>query len=478
MKTAIKLFILTILTTFTFQVFAQQTSVPLCDKLEVVDAELEKKLQLFTEYEGFQQALLYKESDDLFVLEIIYKPKDVFQVERKPMTKSALETFCERINQSDKIQEILSINQDGRQEYLISSTVSGLGLYAWALPRALNIEEERPFIATYMLVGGGSFYAPFLLTKNKEITKPMARSYSIGTVTGTGHGFIVYNLMQLNDVYDPFNGYDYEKQNRRLFVPMAFSLGESFGMMALTKKYDLSLSNLGMITTGSVWGAGYGASFGNFLTKESDINNDFYDQNTRRISYSTLIGSGLGMYAGHYIHSKIPDMTVGDMIVSNAYGILGALYAATITDLALDFNDYNDSKVLLGSMTAASAAGIAYGLHRGKGYNYTSAEGAYIGLSEIAGGLVGIGVGYLITDELESETALVSASLGASAGIFLIDRYLRTRSLKTSTSIGNINFGFNPMGVANAFDTSEKPNTIEYLQRSTDNYIVRIGMTF
>ena len=474
MKTAIRLFILTIFTTFTFQVFAQQTVVPLCDKIEVVNVELEKKLQLFTEYEGFQQALLYKESDDLFVLEIIYKPNDVFQVERKPMTKAELATFCERINQSDKIQEILSINQNGRQEYLISSTVSGLGLYAWALPRALNIQNERPFIATYMLVGGGSFYVPFLATKNKEITKPMARSYSIGTVTGTGHGFLIYNLMNLNDVYDPVTGYDYEKRQRRLFVPMIFSLGESFGMMALTKKYDLSLSNLGMITTGSVWGAGYGASFGNFFT---NANSD-YKEDSRRVTYGTLIGSGLGMYAGHYIHSKIPDMTVGDMIVANAYGTLGALYAATITDLALDFNDYNDSKILLGSMTATSAAGIAYGLSRGKGYNYTPAEGAYIGLSEIAGGLVGIGVGYLVTDNLESETALVSASLGASAGIFLIDRYLRTRNLNTSSSIGNINFGFNPMGVANAFDTSEKPTTIEYLQRSTDNYIVRIGVTF
>lgn len=474
MKTTIKLIVLTILTTLTFQVFAQQTTVPLCDKIEVVDAELEKKIQLFKEYKGFQQALLYKENDDLFILEVIYKPKDIFQVERKPMTKAELETFCERINQSDKIQDMLNINQEGRQEYLISSTVSGLSLYAWALPRALNIEETRPFIATYMLIGGASFYAPFLSTKNKEITKSMARSYSIGTVTGAGHGALVYNIIQTS------NNNDYRREQRSLLAPVAFGLAESFGMMALTKKYDLSLSNLGMITTGSVWGAGYGASFGNFFTKESDWNlgTDYYDQNTRRVSYGALIGSGIGMYAGHYIHSKIPNMTVGDVIVANAYGTLGALYAATLTDLTLDFNDFNDSKVLLGGMTAASAAGIAYGLHRGKGYNYTSAEGAYIGLSEIAGGLVGIGAGYLITDNLESETALISASLGASAGIFLIDRYLRNRSLKTSTSIGNIDFGFNPMGIANAFDTSEQPTTIEYLQRSTDNYIVRIGMTF
>lgn len=474
MTMKIQAILFTFLMTMAFQLSAQRVTVPLCDKIEVVNIEMEKQLGLFPEYEDFQQALMYKEGDNQFVLEIIYKSNNILQVERKPMTEAEMTIFCERINQSERIQQIINTNQEGRQEFLISSTISGLGLYAWALPTALNIEESRPFIATYMLVGGGSFYVPFLATKNKEITKPMARSYSIGTVTGTGHGFLLYNLMNSYDVYDPINGYDYDKRNRRLFVPMALSLGEGFGLMALTQKHNLSLSNLGMITTGSVWGAGYGTSIGNLFTKETKD----YKVNARLVSYSALFGSGLGMYAGHLIHSKIPNMTVGDMIVANSYGVLGALYAATITDLALDFNYYNDTKILFGSMTAASAAGITYGLRRGMSYNYTPAEGAYVGLSEIAGGLVGIGFGYLLTDGLESETALISASLGASAGIFLIDRYLRTRSLNTSTSIGHFNFGLNPMGIANAFDTSEKPTTMEYLQRSTDNYIIRIGVTF
>ena len=474
MTMKIQVILLTLLMIMTAQLSAQRVTVPLCDKIEVVNAELEKQLGLFSEYEEFQQALLYREGDNQYILEIIYKSNDILQVERKPMTEAEMTAFCDRINQSERIQEIINTNHEGRQEFLISSTISGLGLYAWGLPQALNIEETRPFIATYMLVGGSSFYVPFLATKNKDITKPMARSYSIGTVTGTGHGFLLYNIMQTYDVYDPLTGYDYDKRNRRLFVPMALSLGESFGLMALTKKHNLSLSNLGMITTGSVWGAGYGASIGNFFTNETSD----YERDSRVVSYSTLLGSGMGMYAGHLIHSKIPNITVGDMIVANSYGVLGALYASTITDLALDFNDYNDTKILLGSATITSAAGIYYGLHRGKNFNYTPAEGAYVGLSEIAGGLIGIGFGYLLTDGLESETALVSASLGASTGIFLIDRFLRTRSVNTTTSIGNFNFGFNPIGIANAFDKSERPTTMEYLQRSTDNYIFRIGVTF
>ena len=53
------LLLLIILIGISNQLSAQQTTIPLCDKIEVVNAELEQKLNLFTEYDGFQQALLY-----------------------------------------------------------------------------------------------------------------------------------------------------------------------------------------------------------------------------------------------------------------------------------------------------------------------------------------------------------------------------------------------------------------------------------
>jgi hypothetical protein len=50
--------------------YGQQKTIPLCDKIEIVNANLEKKLNLFSEYENFQQALLYQENDTLFILEV------------------------------------------------------------------------------------------------------------------------------------------------------------------------------------------------------------------------------------------------------------------------------------------------------------------------------------------------------------------------------------------------------------------------
>lgn len=473
MKNRLKIIGLFLCTISVFHLFGQETTnIPLCDKIEIVNADLEKKLNLFSEYEGFQQALLFKENENSYILEIIYKPKDVFKIERKALTKVELDAFCEKINQSESIENILNTNQNGRTEFLISSTVSGLGFYAWLTPSALGIDNERPQIATYMLIGGSSFFVPFLATKNKKVTTSMARAYSIGTGTGIGHGLIIRNLAELNNEYP---NRDYRKSERRFLIPMAMGLGEGLGFMALANKYDLPVSDVSMIATGGVWGAGWGAATGSLFTSE----NDDYKTETRKTSIPALIGSGAGMYFGHKVFQKMPNMTNGDVLVTNAYGILGGVASATVVDLATDFNNYNDFKILMGSMTLATAGGLAYGLHRTSDYDYTTSEGAYIGLSEIAGGLLGIGVGYLImTDNFESETALVSASVGATAGLLIVDNYIRKRSLKVNTSIGQFDFGFNPMGVANAFDNDKTVKSLEYYQRSTNNYIIRASMTF
>jgi hypothetical protein len=47
-----------------------------------------------------------------------------------------------------------------------------------------------------------------------------------------------------------------------------------------------------------------------------------------------------------------------------------------------------------------------------------------------------------------------------------------------NTSIGNFDFGFNPMGIANAFEEDNSVKSLEYYQRSMNNYIVRAAVTF
>jgi hypothetical protein len=448
---------------------AQNEAVQLCGKLEIVDSKLAKKLDFFKNYEDFQQAMVFSNGDNAYIVEVIYKTDDKFYVDRKALTQAELDALCKNIDETGVNIVDSSIDQKGRQELLVSSTISGLGFYAWMTPLALNVENARSQVGVYMLVGGSSFFVPFFLTKDKEVTQGMARAYSIGTGTGVGHGFLIKNLVDNN-----YESTDWDARDRRFLIPMAFGLTESIGMMKLAEKYDLSVPNVSMIASGSVWGAGYGLTLG-ALTVNDDTE---YPKGENRTSIMGLLGSGAGMYAGHKIYQKMPPMTNGDVLVMNAYGVMGATYAGMAADLAFDDFDSKEVKIMLSGMTAVSAAGLAYGLHRTKDYNYSTSEGAFIGLSEIAGGLLGIGVAYLISNEgLESETALVSASLGGSAGLFFMDNFLRNRNLNVNTSIGNVDFGFNPAGVANAFDKSEK--TLEDYQRNTNNsHILSAKITF
>ncbi len=469
MKKKMKFIVVLAFIVVSFHLYAQQTIVPLCDKLEFVSAGMEKKLQLFTEYEDFQQAMLYKDGDN-YILEIVYKDDEVFKIDRKAFTQVELDVFCEKINQSENLDKLLNLEQNGRTELLISSTVSGLAFYGLATPVALNIQNSRPAVATYMLVGGSSFFIPFLLTDDKKVTRSMARAYSIGTGTGIGHGLIIKNILSTSGKYT------YSQEDRQIIIPIATGLAESVTFTLLTNKYNLSVPNVGMIGTGGVWGSAWGASVGDLFTSSTED----YKSETAKISLGALLGSGAGMYLGHQVYKKTPNMTNGDVIVTNTFGILGGLYAATAIDLAIDINTKSDEKIILGSMTAASIGGMVYGLKHIKGYHYSTSEGAYVGLSEIAGGLLGMGVGYLVDRDFNSETALISASIGATGGLFIIDNYIRNRSLKINTSVGNYDFGFNPMGVVSAFDKNADtaPKSLQYYQRSMNNYIIRASVKF
>ena len=293
MKGLKSIFSILLLLSITFSLNAQNNAIELCKKLEVVDSKLAKKLPLFADYDDFQQAMVFSNGENQYLMEIIYKSDDKFYIDRKTLTQGELDQLCKDIEGTGVPIISSSIDQKGRQELLVSSTISGLAAYAPISVASLDLQNTRPQVATYMLVSGSSFFVPFFLTKDKEVTKPMARAYSIGTGTGIGHGFLIKNLIDVNsdNIYS---------RNRTFAIPMAFGLVESIGLMKLTQKYDLSLSHVGMIATGSVWGAGYGASLG-AITLSNDIE---YPKDVNRILPLTMLGSAAGMYAGHKIHQN------------------------------------------------------------------------------------------------------------------------------------------------------------------------------
>jgi len=59
----------------TVQSQEKQVSLDLEGKIITLNASTERKLKLFTEYRGFQDARLWQTSDTTYVLEILYQPE-------------------------------------------------------------------------------------------------------------------------------------------------------------------------------------------------------------------------------------------------------------------------------------------------------------------------------------------------------------------------------------------------------------------
>ena len=63
--------------------------------------------------------------------------------------------------QSIKIEDRVVLDQEGRTKLLITSTTLTLGYYAWGIPAALHIKNQRALAAGYLFLSAGGFFLPY-----------------------------------------------------------------------------------------------------------------------------------------------------------------------------------------------------------------------------------------------------------------------------------------------------------------------------
>lgn len=461
-----KLSIILITGLFSFtSIFAQENSISFCGKVQIIDKKLENKLHLFPEYSKFMQASLFQEGD-YYTLEIIHELSNQLKVERKKITQADLNVLCERINSKVTKSKITNdsseIDQSGRKELLITSTVLGVGAYGWMLPNGADMNSKSG-LATYMLVGAGSFFAPFGLTSNKRVTQGMARAYGWGSALGMAHGAISHGI-----------GTDINSDYERIFISTVLGgLVEGSTMYYLAGRNDWDKGTVGAIGTGGLWGGGLGFTLG-FLVSPTDLSSE---NSAKNIALSSsLLFSGLGMYSGYLWAEKNGSVTNGDVIVVNATGLLGVgLGTALVTTFDLWDGTNAEFKGGLGLLTATAAGGITYGLYRTNNYDYSTADGVYIGLGEVAGGLLGLGIAYLATDEMSANSSAWATTIGATTGFALVDYLVRRNEVKVNSSIGNWTFDVNPTGFSPNFKYGDEIN-LNQLQNAS--HAVKARLTF
>jgi hypothetical protein len=409
----------------------QEVLVPLDEEgnLNEVDASLNRELKLFTEYENFHEARLFQINDSTYVLEIFYKPGISMYKDRISLSASEVGEFRKQV--SDRIAMNVPrkmLDQEGRTELLVGTLALSLGYYGWAVPAAFGVDDPKVSVALYMLTSGGSFFAPFMVTRNMAITHGQATFGLYGGTRGIAHG-VCLGLAAFGE-------------DSAARIPIAsgvvMSMAEAIAGFRLAGKANMSAGKAEVIGVGGDFGLGLGLGAA-YLA-------DFFEEDDvqfRSIGGSALLGSGLGLIAGSWLSNR-QHYTQGDANVLRAAGFLGAYMPLPIVDVTDPENDK--------AYPAASMAGAVLGLGMGdmlvRGKDFSTGQGRLITFSEFAGGLVGLGCAYLFSSEDgDNNTLFLSASsVGAAAGFFFMYRSF-AGDARVDEPGSSLNINFTPEGM-------------------------------
>jgi len=448
---------------------AQEKQVPFFPEQEVmtIDRGYAKKMSFFTEYKDFAEARLFLMPDNTYALEIFYEMNDSLYKDRLVMTPDEKEVYLEGMLQAYAEQfsertgmatgkdttgrEITVLNQKGRPVMLVMNTIGGLGYHGFALPITLQLQDEKAVVGFYMLASGASFYIPYRITKNQDVTLAQASLNFYGISRGVMHGMFLGELLSKDPSWEDFHSIneteferieaekDYDNAvDRRSSVLFGMGMvGSIGGGIAGFKLADRWGYDGGSTSIFQMWGD-VGTISGLLM---SDVFN-FYERPELDAAFgTTIVTSFLGMAGGKFFGDS-RNYTLGDAIVYRSAIAMTTLPLVTL----VDYFDPDDETPYAVAGLAGLAAGGYFGWRATRDLDFDTSDGVFIALGELAGGLLGLGVGYLIAPDFESEILLTSSTLGAAAGFGLMYSGLKKNAIKLRSDL-DIDFRLNPMGL-------------------------------
>lgn len=407
-------------------IFAQELLVNIIPQadIQVLDEKKGARTYLADEYPGFTEARLYLMTDSSYALEIFYvKDKQLFK-ERKYLSADEVVTFRERLyNQYFHGYTQKEFDQSGRSLLLTGSSVIGLGYYGYALPLSLSVEDEKTFLALYMLSSGAGFFVPFATTKNVEVTRAQASMTLWGQSRGIYHGITLSHGLLNAPEPEPVLG-----------MGIATSILEGFLNFQLADNWKFNAGDASVYQMGGDMGA-----IGGLLV--ADAFNLYQQEYARGVLLTSLAGSVAGLAGGKYL-ADTRQYTVGDAIFLRSSVVLGSHISVSLVNL---FQPGKSKPYTLGALIGGTAGGILGGRYL-KGKDYTTGQGILIAVGQLAGGLLGFGIGYLVaSDPSDSEILLISSAIGAGGGFALLSSQFTPKKRKETTDV-NLNINLNPLG--------------------------------
>jgi len=388
-------------------------------KYETIDNSQNNTYHFFPEYESLYQASLYQLSDSTYSLEIEYFKEGKSVRIRKALNQSGFHTLRERVDAQLLLPAVKPLDQSGRVPLIVFSSMLGLSYYGWILPTAIDIQDSKTFLSLYLFTAASSFFVPYFATRDKEVTKGMSTLTNFGLSVGLVHGAVFYNLFDNNS----FNN------QALMFSTLGFGLAEGFGFYHLARikqfSYGQSAAMSWYSSAGALFTVGASYALGN--------------SNEKLAFGTTLLGAAGGFGLGYYF-SHQQKYSLGDVIFSSSATSIAAFNA-----MALMFAfEQNDARPNIGAAVIGSAIGAIWSHYYTRDRNYKTSNAIYIGLGGLGGGLLGAGLGVLVSpDNTNGQGIMLLAAAGATTGFLLTNRLLKNDNESKST-VSKFNININP----------------------------------
>ncbi len=408
---------------------AQEEGIPFDSKGKIfkVTPDLEQNLKLYSGNGKFNDAELYKESDSTYILEIHYTLDNKQYRDRKPLSLDEKEAISKKLEGVIvKIPES-SDAMEGRSLLLGSCLGYGLSLYALSIVSIANPSDPYTGTGLYLLTAGGSFFIPYLLTENTPVSYGQANLVRHGLSYGYLHGLLFWGALS-NESFDLFTNNESNSRRYMAFGTL-FGLSEAIASYNVVKNLNISNGTANLIKIYDNFG----------LIAGVELANQFEPNNGRPFTSLALAGGISGIALGYYF-DKDNSISEGDAEIIGTSAYLGAY-------LPLGFVKLFDPKKSWAYTTPSLICGIA-GLYIGhqliKDYDFSFSQGYLTRIGTYAGGLMGLGLSYMIAQD-NSSALLIGSYLGAQLAFYGLYK-MDIKSLK-SEALNKFDFKFHPENI-------------------------------
>jgi uncharacterized membrane protein YeaQ/YmgE (transglycosylase-associated protein family) len=408
-----------------FSTSGQEESVAFDSKNKVfkLTPEVEKNIGLYSEECSFKEAELFKQNDSTYILEIHYLKDNKIYRERKNFTKLEVNNLRSKIDHLQVSNQASTEAMEGRGLLIASSLYTGLALYGPTLPIVFDKVSGTTQVGLYMLGAGAGFFVPFVFTLHNPISYGQANLAYYGNTRGLAQGALLSDIL-----------YSDKSTSKSVFLlGSLFSIGESIGGYELVKRLNVSNGQANLMTVYGDFGFFGGAAIANQL--------NLFNGNQSQGATSLILAGNIGGLIGGYFLGEGNSITAGDAEIISTTGWLGAYMPLGIINMIKPSKAwwYTTPSVLTG------IAGAYIGHQLAKDYDFSFTQGYITKIGTLAGGLVGLGVTYMLVGNNNSDNGsayLLGSYIGAQVS-FLILNKININSLK-SEKIGKFDFHLMP----------------------------------